>query len=767
MLNHLTYINNVGRFETVALKESLPLQPLTLIYSENGRGKTTLCSILRSLTTGDPVSILERRRLSAKTAPHVTIAAGAANISFDGKAWNAPGPRILVFDEHFVDTNIYSGLSVTPGNRQNTHELVIGEEGIKLNRHVQELTGTIADLQSDLKEAERDLPVNIRGGLSVDAFCELQLPDELKAKLDAARKTVSVLRDAESIRNTAVFEPLTLPIVETEATVALLSATLPNIEASALAAVAEHLTALALSPGATKWILGEKEGKVGHAAGWVSEGMVLAEDAAACPFCGLPLDGSTLIAHYQAYFSNAYRDHKQAIATARESIQKTLDGDRLARFQRGAQDLHTRHAFWSRYIELPAFGVDTETIASAWLGVRAALLKVIDLKLAAPLEKISLPPEASKAIEQYQTAAALVKEFSSLLLEKNTAIAVAKEQAGHGNLATAQAQVAQLETIEKRHEPDIVLKCTSYMAKKFLKLSLEAKKDEARQLLNDHRKKVFINYQTTINAFLLTFNADFRIEALKPSDARGVTSSDYELLINQTRVGLAAPKDSVEPSFRTGLSAGDRNTLALAFFFTTLGEEKALQDTIVVLDDPVSSLDDGRSLSTSQEIRGLVGRAAQLVVLSHSRSLLIQLWERADKAQTATLQIRNALPGPDMSTIEPWNAEASAISEYDRLHKLVRDFATSGAGSAQTVAPALRMLLESFLRVAFVEYFLPGKLLGDFLQKAKQLAQAATPILTDASYKELDKLREYANQFHHDENKALTLPAESVSLSSL
>jgi wobble nucleotide-excising tRNase len=107
-----------------------------------------------------------------------------------------------------------------------------------------------------------------------------------------------------------------------------------------------------------------------------------------------------------------------------------------------------------------------------------------------------------------------------------------------------------------------------------------------------------------------------------------------------------------------------------------------------------------------------------------------------------------------MSTIEAWDAEAAAISEYDRLHKMVREFSTSGTVQAQLVAPALRVLLESFLRVAFVEHFPPGKLLGDFLMQAKQLSQACTPILSDKSYTELDNLREYANQFHHDTSKA-------------
>lgn len=104
----------------------------------------------------------------------------------------------------------------------------------------------------------------------------------------------------------------------------------------------------------------------------------------------------------------------------------------------------------------------------------------------------------------------------------------------------------------------------------------------------------------------------------------------------------------------------------------------------------------------------MVGNVAQIIVFSHSRPLLCQLWEKAEKKTTATLRICDA--GPEMSMLEVWDAEAAAVNEYDRLHKTVRDFAASGVGQPQTVAPALRMLLEAFLRVAFVEHFPPGKL---------------------------------------------------------
>ena len=58
-------LRNVGQFDSVNAGAQIALTRLTLIYAENGRGKTTLAAILRSLSTGDPVLIEERHRLGA------------------------------------------------------------------------------------------------------------------------------------------------------------------------------------------------------------------------------------------------------------------------------------------------------------------------------------------------------------------------------------------------------------------------------------------------------------------------------------------------------------------------------------------------------------------------------------------------------------------------------------------------------------------------------------------------------------------------------
>ena len=734
MITKLAYVQNIGRFETVKPNPKLPFKKLGLVFSENGQGKTTLCAIMRSLTTGNPTPILERHRLSSKTSSKVVLEVDGSQAAFDGAAWTSSGPEVLIFDDHFVETNIYSGLNVTPGNRQNLHELVIGEKGVKFNRKVQDLTKSIAALQKTLREKERAIPANILGGLLIDDFCSLPLPDDLGEQLSGAKKSVLLLREAESIKKTEAFEALGLPDLGIKSIEETLKAALPELASTALDAVTAHFKSLDNS----------------QAEAWVSEGMELSAERSSCPFCGQDLSGSTLLAHYQVYFSKAYATHKSQIADAKSSVLEKLDGDRLARFQRKVQLSKNRYDFWSRFLSLPAFNIDSDKLANCWSATRDGLVEALDKKAGAPLAPQGFSTAVREAVEKYNALAGEVLSINTALLIRNKAIALAKEQAAYGNLAFAEAQLARLETIERRHEKDTDAKCSEYLKTRQKKELDESLKVVARAALDSHRKKVFGTYQTAINEFLGKFNAGFQIYALKPSDPRGLPSSSYELVVNKGRVGLATAK-SPKPSFRTTLSSGDRTTLALAFFFAMLEERSDLDNIIVVLDDPSSSLDDGRALSTVQEIRGLLGRAEQVIVLSHSRGFLVRIWDQADKEHTSTMQIRPT--GPEASKFEVWNAEAAALTEYDRLHKLLREYSDESTGDPEKVAPALRVVLEAFLRVAFAEHLLPGKILKDFFSIAKQRKEDGAPIISDGALDELNKLREYANQFHHDTSK--------------
>ena len=206
------------------------------------------------------------------------------------------------------------------------------------------------------------------------------------------------------------------------------------------------------------------------------------------------------------------------------------------------------------------------------------------------------------------------------------------------------------------------------------------------------------------------------------------------------------------PSFRNTLSAGDRNTLALAFFFASLDQDLQQRQKIVVIDDPLTSLDEHRSLTTVQEMRRLLATVAQVIVLSHSKSFLCTLWEGADANSRTAIRITRQGAG---STLAAWDVNQDCITEHDRRHSLVRRYlSNSAAADERAVAAALRPILECYMRVAYPDWFSPGTLLGPFLGICEQRKDTPDQILSPNDIIELRGVLEYVNRFHHDTNAA-------------
>lgn len=179
MINRLQLLRNIGQFDSVHAGAIIHLNRYVLIYAENGRGKTTLTAILRSLATGDPVPINERRRLAAINPPHVVLqcSVGHTPLVFENGAWNHTFSNMVVFDDRFVNENVYSGLSVDAEHRQNLHELVLGAQGVRLNRRLQELVQLIEEHNTELRNGAAAIPIGVRGTFTVDDFCELPAVD--------------------------------------------------------------------------------------------------------------------------------------------------------------------------------------------------------------------------------------------------------------------------------------------------------------------------------------------------------------------------------------------------------------------------------------------------------------------------------------------------------------------------------------------------------------------------------------------------------------
>src|SRR5215813_6135196 len=113
MLRKLISIKNVGRFLSYSAAGDVELKRYNLLFAENGRGRTTLCAILRSLQTGDAAIIRGRATLGAPGAPEIRILCGdGQTVVFNDGAWNATLPKFAIFDSTFIAENVYSGDAV-------------------------------------------------------------------------------------------------------------------------------------------------------------------------------------------------------------------------------------------------------------------------------------------------------------------------------------------------------------------------------------------------------------------------------------------------------------------------------------------------------------------------------------------------------------------------------------------------------------------------------------------------------------------------------
>jgi hypothetical protein len=149
----------------------------------------------------------------------------------------------------------------------------------------------------------------------------------------------------------------------------------------------------------------------------------------------------------------------------------------------------------------------------------------------------------------------------------------------------------------------------------------------------------------------------------------------------------------------------------------------------------VSSLDEHRSLTTVQELRRLVQRTRQVVVLSHNKPFLCNVWDATDQTPHAALEVVRDGGG---STIRAWDVNRDMITLHDRRHEILRNYVASAAGAdAREVAEALRPVLEAFCQVAYPAEYPPGMMLGPFRGIWEQRVSAANEILNQADIAEL------------------------------
>jgi len=153
MLEKIIKIKNIGLLHDA--KWTFPkFAKATLIYAENGRGKSTLAKILYCSSIG---SNDFTQTIDSSDYPEVELLFDGKPIKLSNNKWLDTYPNIVVFDEHFIDKNIYSGMAVEGKHRTSLFEFILGEKAVEIKININQLTDEISSLTRDITGIEKQL----------------------------------------------------------------------------------------------------------------------------------------------------------------------------------------------------------------------------------------------------------------------------------------------------------------------------------------------------------------------------------------------------------------------------------------------------------------------------------------------------------------------------------------------------------------------------------------------------------------------------------
>lgn len=666
-IEKLTRLDEYGIFRDFTWPAILnSFNRFNLVYGWNGTGKTTLSRLLRSI---------QRR---------IPVGTGKAKLSVNGKELDGakfdsePLPPTFVFNRDFIWENVFAvGGKLDP-------IFVVGEENVEKQKEVDKLRPQIDQLSERLADQERvakelnkaheslgsEQAKAIKEALSSSPptnYNNYQRPNYIEAldklvkagNVDEHRLDAGQLEaDKQKHSGTALdlIKSVELSFPDLDALTTAVKEVLPKTVTSM---AIEFLTKI---PPVEKWV---REGTEHHQK----------LKSTTCLYCDQKIPAGRL-KHLEDHFNEEYDkfiiqldDLKRLLEQQAETINEV--------------ELPVAALFYphlrKRYSDAKTDLVAANELVSLHLRL---LLDAIEQKLASP--RVAFEFEASVP----KIEAEVIDAINSIVAEHNTtSLAYAEEQRtsrrrielhmlaeGASSFQQSQERVAQAQLRVQRL--------------KSLVQGRQHQLEEAQRFIRNHLRPAE-EFNKNLQAYL--GHADIRLETVE---------GGYRLMR-----GSEAAED---------LSEGERTAIALLYFLQSLTAEGIdLKESIVVLDDPVSSMDANSMYSAVAFVRSSLKGVGQLFILTHNFTFFREIrdWfagkrkkDTADAVQPCQFYMIHSfhdgtVRSSEIRELDPllrrYNSEYQYL--FCALHAVSQDDDEVPLESFYSIPNMARRLLEAFL----------------------------------------------------------------------
>lgn len=747
MIKRINTLKHTGRFVELRGGQGEPgdFSELNVIYAKNASGKSTLCDVLRSLTTGDASYLIGRQRLGGNNPPEVFIALAGPNPAtarFQNGAWQNGGacPPIHIYDDRFVTENVLVGHHINVDQRRSLYGLVIGAQAIALKQAVDAAEQSLTAATATERTARSDLTRLIPQGQTIDTFREVAETPNVDQRIAEAKEALATSTQtkskADAIRQRTSLSPVDIPEIPDQLQ-EVLSATLDGAALEAEQKVRDHLEATS----------------EGLSIDWLGQGH-RAQTGTVCPHCGQDMEGLDILASYRALFSGALQAQETLRNTVTEAAGRAF-GETARNAIRETLGAHeTERGWWNDaagfQIQLPDLP-SSDNIQESLAGVHNTLNAALGRKTANPGTEIALTVEEQQSLDTWNAVAAELRTYNTGIEEINQSLKNQKSNAATIDLAPLTAQVASLEISKARHQQPVIDAFAAFDAAVTAKTTAQQNKQSANEALRTQSNQLLDEYGEKINELLDLFAVDFRIVSSGVNFRGGQPSGDLaiELLGHQIATTPGDAGNPGQPSLSNTLSGGDRSALALAFFLAKVEREQDLADSIVVFDDPFHSQDRSRQQRTIERIHRLARDAKQCFVLSHD----LDFARAVEPVHGVTCRTFLLNPVATHTTLEPQPLPMLPSRAYEVSYALLQNYiAAPGDFAAEmpNVAKTLRTILEEYLQLKFPQRWVEGTdWFGTMIGKIRDATGDDPLVGCQDLVEELTQVNEYSQRFHH------------------
>ncbi len=734
-ISKIAHIRGIGRFRNYSPQGDTTFKKFTLIYGENGRGKTTLCAILRSLQTRQSAIIQGRRTLGLAAAnPYVVITLQPGQALFLNGVWKPTSLDInlRIFDAQYISENVYSGDAIGSDQRRNLCRVILGQEGVALANRYDEIDKEIGELNAAIRAA-RGIIGSHANSMPLERFVALDPDPDIDLKIDAKAIEVQGLKETDALKNRPGLIELTISPLPSHLE-NMLGLTLEDVSRDAEHIVREHITS---------------HGMAEHGEKWIAAGLSHV-DGEVCPFCGQSIRDISLLAAYRAFFNESYRKLQSDLARYRANAADLFSEQKIQLLKTQVAGNLTSADLWARYVPISKpESLDTDRIASVMAAFRQVMLEVLDKKLASPLDAIELPASYMAARDHYASLKKAFDTYNQQVEIVNSTIASFKAKADSARTQTAERELIAFRTIKNRFEPAVQEACEKYKSAGLNKIKSDDEKQKIRGQLDAYSESVLLRYKNAINVYLRRFMAGFQIDRVKVEYSGRVPNSTFSIIINDTAVDVGSADTPInQPSFRNTLSAGERSTLALAFFLAELTEDKDKARCVAIFDDPFSSQDWFRRTCTIGEIKRSGDQIAQVIVLSHDPRFLKAIWDLPLPPQDR--KALELVPSGGDTVIGEWDIERGTESKDGAERRiLIKFYHNPREGELWDVIQKLRPVAETHMRRLAPDQLAEVTGLGRMIERIRSDQMPASLI---ECLHDLTDINSFTRRYMHGEN---------------